>query len=57
MVGAPLKGDEPMFTILEEEMQHQRYLTLYNRKVKFPSTPEHPEVLSLIAVLAAISIL
>ena len=36
------------FQILEETVQHQRYLTLYNRKVAFPATGQkevsHPEI-------------
>lgn len=33
----------PVFTVIDEEVKFQRYLTLYNRRVKFPPTPTHPE--------------
>jgi len=42
--GGDANGGEPVFTILEEEITFQRYLTFYNRRVRFPTTSEHPEV-------------
>ena len=41
---AAAAGEDPTFTILHEEIRHQRYLTFFDRKVQFPPTLEHPQV-------------
>ena len=35
---------DPVFTVLSERVVHQRYLTLYNRAVQFPSSDGVAEV-------------